>query len=93
MFIASTSFVSAENNTNIHTAITTVSASNSSTDTGPPITTSTNPNKSDLNVLVDQYIKITYNEPLKFESCFIELINSDGQLIPLKDPLVAIPLH
>jgi hypothetical protein len=65
--ILSTSFVSAANNTNIHPANTTVLTSNSSPDTSPPITTSTNPGKSALNVPVNQHIKITYNEPVKFE--------------------------
>jgi len=82
-FIASTSFVSAATNTTIHTANTTVSDSNLSKDTSPPVTTSTNPGKSALNVPVNQHIKITYNEPVKFESGWIELRNSDGQLIPI----------
>jgi len=81
--ILSTSFVSAANNTNIHPANTTVLTSNSSPDTSPPITTSTNPGKSALNVPVNQHIKITYNEPVKFESSWIELRNSDGKLIPI----------
>ena len=82
-FIASTSFVSASNNTTIHTANTIVFASNSSPDTSPSVTTSTNPSKSALNVPVNQLIKITYNEPVKFESSWIELRNSDGQLITI----------
>ena len=82
-FVASTSFVSAANNTTIHTANTTVSTSNSALDTTPPVTTSTNPGKSALNVPVNQQIKITYNEPVKFESGWIELKNGNGQFIPI----------
>jgi hypothetical protein len=82
-FVASTSFVSAANNTTIHAANTTVSASNSPLNTTPPVTTSTNPGKNALNVPVNQHIKITYNEPVKFESGWIELRNGNGQLIPI----------
>ena len=80
-FVASTSFVSAANNTTIHTTNTTLSASN--LDKTPPVTTSRNPGLNALNVPVNQHIKITYNEPVKIESGWIELRNSNGQLIPL----------
>ncbi len=80
-FVASTSFVSAANNTTIHTANTTVSASN--LDKTPPVTTSRSPGINALNVPVNQHIKITYNEPVKIESGWIELRNSNGQLIPI----------
>ena len=83
-FITSTSFVSASTNTTAHTANTTVSASNISQDTSSPITKSTNPGKSALNVPVNQHIKITYNKPVKFESGWIELRDSNGKLIPIK---------
>ncbi len=82
-FIASTSFVSAANNTTIHAANNTISAAISSPDTSPPVTTATNPGKNALNVPVNQHIKITYNEPIKLESGWIELRNSKGQLIPI----------
>jgi hypothetical protein len=36
-----------------------------------------------LNVPVNQHIKITYNEPVKFESGWSELRNGNGQLIPI----------
>ena len=82
-FVASTSFVSAANNSTIHAANNTISSSISSNDTSPPVTKSTNPGKNALNVPVNQHIKITYNEPVKFESGWIELRNSQGQLIPI----------
>lgn len=82
-FIASTSFVSAATNATIHAVNTTVSDSNLSKDTSPPVTIGTNPSKSALNVPVNQHIKITYNEPVKFESSWIELRNNNGQLIPI----------
>ena len=82
-FIASTSFVSAANNTNIHTTNDTIFASNSSPDTSPPVTINSNPSTNALNVPGNQHIKITYNEPIKFESSWIELRNSDGKLIPI----------
>jgi predicted deacylase len=82
-FVASTSFVSAANNTTIHAANSTFSASNAPADTTPPVTTITNPGKNALNVPVNQHIKITYNEPVKLESGWIELRNGDGQLIPI----------
>jgi hypothetical protein len=82
-FVTSTSFVSAANNTTIHTADTIISSSISSNDTSPPVTKSSNPGKNALNVPVNQHIKITYNEPVKFESGAIDLKNSNGQLIPI----------
>ena len=80
-FVASTSFVSAANNTTIHTTNTTLSASNS--DKTPPVTTSRTPGLNALNVPVNQHIKITYSEPVKVESGWIELRNGNGQLIPI----------
>lgn len=88
-FIASTSFVSAANNTNIHTTNDTIFASNSSPDTSPPVTINSNPSPNALNVPGNQHIKITYNEPIKFESSWIELRNSDGKLIPITKSISA----
>ena len=82
-FVASTSFVSATNNTTVHAANTTVFVSNSPLDTTPPVKTATNPSNGALNVPVNQQIKITYNEPVKIESGWIELRNTNGQLIPI----------
>ena len=57
-FVTSTSFVSAANNTTIHTANITISSSISSNDTSSPVTKSTNPDKNALNVPVNQHIKL-----------------------------------
>jgi predicted deacylase len=83
LVVASTSFVSASNVTAIHSPNSTVTNAKLALDTTPPVTKSSNPGKNALNVPINQNIKITYSEPVKFHTGWIELKNDQEKLTPI----------
>jgi uncharacterized protein len=83
LVVASTSFVSATNVTANPSSNSTVTNAKVSSDITPPITKSTNPGKNALNVPINQNIKITYSEPVKYHTGWIELKNDQGNLTPI----------
>ena len=53
------------------------------TDGTPPKITAIDPINNAINVPVNKIIKISFNEPIKFQSKWIELKNSKGTIIPI----------
>ena len=83
LVVASTSFVSAANVTANPSSNSTVTSAKTSSDITPPVTKSTNPGKNALNVPINQNINITYSEPVKHHTGWIELKNDQGKLTPI----------